>query len=258
MMEMEKKDRVQEVVAPEDIYPINSKSDRLKVFLAGGITGCPDWQSEFTEKLRKKELERGIYLFNPRRPEFDVDNKAMEQEQIAWEYKALAEVDITIFWFSEGGQNMITLYELGMWANSRSRPAVVGVHPDYIRAVDVRTQTQLAKGNKIPMSETIDGLVNAATRAINLYEKPNEKNRCMTCRYFKTRKSPALTWEERRRLIEEEHPDMKNDWVGFLADKEDIGGLDESDYGKCTNVKLPELRENEFYGKDFGCIYHKK
>lgn len=115
------------------------------VFLAGGITNCPNWQKEVAGAL--KDLE--ITIFNPRRKNFPIHDRALAREQIEWEYERLRQADILSFWFSEGSLNPIVLFELG-GALERALPMVLGIHPEYPRKQDVEIQTALKKPGVIP------------------------------------------------------------------------------------------------------------
>ncbi len=121
--------------------PDKEKSRFKSVFLAGGITNCPDWQSYVAEKLKGLP----IAVFNPRRKSYPQDKKYIF-EQIEWEHQRLREADILAFWFSEGSLNPIVLFELGS-ALERDKPIIVGVHPDYPRKTDVEIQTKLERPN---------------------------------------------------------------------------------------------------------------
>ena len=55
------------------------------VFLAGGITDCPDWQAEMVEMLSDTDLT----LFNPRRADFPIGDPLAAQKQIKWEHDHL-------------------------------------------------------------------------------------------------------------------------------------------------------------------------
>ncbi|GAA1267215.1 hypothetical protein Psi02_08990 [Planotetraspora silvatica] len=105
------------------------------VFLAGGITDCPDWQAEVAAGL----ADLPVAVLNPRRAAFE-DSPEAAAEQIGWEYRHLAACDMVLFWFP-GSRSVqpIALYELGMWAG-RSKPIVVGADPAYIRRLDVEVQ----------------------------------------------------------------------------------------------------------------------
>lgn len=113
------------------------------LFLAGGITNCPDWQTEVIEGLSHHS---NLNIFNPRRTSYPMDDPLEAERQITWEFDFLKDATEIAVWFSKGSMNPIVLYELGLWVNSRPEiPAFIGVHPDYPRKVDVEIQTKLAR-----------------------------------------------------------------------------------------------------------------
>lgn len=118
------------------------KKNETSVFLAGGITNCPDWQSKLIELLKDTP---DLVMFNPRRKNFPIKDPNAAEEQISWEYDNLKEVDNLIFWFSRGSLNPIVLYELGIHLNSSNRPGIIGLDPKYERNQDVEIQTKLAR-----------------------------------------------------------------------------------------------------------------
>lgn len=133
------------VTAPDEIYSIEN-SNNTKIFLAGGITNCPDWQSELIEMIQNhRALANGVTIYNPRRKDFPIEDPSASETQITWEYNHLRDADAVIFWFSRGSLNPIVLYELGMWGNSRNRNFVVGIDSEYERKQDVILQIELAK-----------------------------------------------------------------------------------------------------------------
>ena len=129
------------IEAPKEVYSI-ANAHNAKLFLAGGITNCPDWQSWVVSELRDKE---NLTIYNPRRKKFDVSDPNATEQQIAWEFEHLRDADIVLFWFSKGSLNPIVLYELGMWGNSTDRPCLIGIDPEYERKEDVYIQTKLAR-----------------------------------------------------------------------------------------------------------------
>ena len=136
------------ITAPEEEYSL-AVQHSWKIFLAGGITNCPDWQSEIIELIHQKyaahEVEVNLTLYNPRRPSFPMDKPEEAERQIVWEYQHLKEADEYIFWFAKGSLNPIVLYEYGRWVTSSTKSALVGVDPDYERKEDVLVQTALAR-----------------------------------------------------------------------------------------------------------------
>lgn len=110
------------------------------VFLAGGITGCPDWQKELVTLLDNSDL----ILFNPRRADFPINDPNAAQEQISWEHDYLRIANAISFWFAKDTIQPITLYELGSWSMS-DKPIFIGIHPEYPRRQDVEIQTKLIR-----------------------------------------------------------------------------------------------------------------
>lgn len=105
------------------------------IFLAGGISGCPDWQKEMVELLKDTDLT----IFNPRRENFDLSNALVTEEQIEWEFDHLR-------WFPKETLCPITLFELGAWSHTM-KPLFVGMDPDYQRRKDVEVQLKLARAD---------------------------------------------------------------------------------------------------------------
>ncbi len=122
------------------------------LFLAGGITGCPDWQKEMITKLQDLPLA----IFNPRRTHFP-QHINVDREQIEWEYTYLRKATAVSFWFPEETLCPITLYELGAWSMS-DKKIFLGVHPNYQRIVDIKIQTALVRPD-ITLVQTLDELI---------------------------------------------------------------------------------------------------
>lgn len=140
------------VEAPNDLQvPIGSFS----VFLAGGITNCPDFQAEIVSKL--KNLPDSLIIFNPRRKDFPIYDPSAAEAQIRWEFNALRKVDLISFWFPKETLCPIVLLELGSWIVLK-KPLVIGVHPDYARKQDVTIQTALARPG-LPIFDNLDDVV---------------------------------------------------------------------------------------------------
>ena len=102
------------------------------VFLAGGITGCPDWQMELAYMLQGSDL----ILLNPRRAKFPIDDPDAAYDQIVWEFQHLRKADVIAFWFPKEQIQPIALYELGAWLPSPKR-VFVGVEHGYPRERDI-------------------------------------------------------------------------------------------------------------------------
>jgi hypothetical protein len=135
--------------APENYI---KTSDRKALFLAGGITNCPDWQSEIVNLLKDAD----ITILNPRRKNFPIDNPNASEEQIKWEFAHLRKADIIQFWFPKESICPIALYELGAWSMTRI-PLFIGVDEMYERRIDIEEQTALVRP-EIRIVYSLEGL----------------------------------------------------------------------------------------------------
>jgi hypothetical protein len=127
---------MQVITAPETTPPRYSRS----VFLAGGITDCPNWQADFIDLLSDEPLT----AYNPRQPNFNVRDPDASDAQVEWEFNALEAAGAVSFWFPCETLCPITLYELGAWS-AAGKPILVGCHPNYARKFDVVKQTTLRR-----------------------------------------------------------------------------------------------------------------
>lgn len=119
-----------------DTYQGNGRT----LFLAGGITGCADWQSEIATLLN----DTAWVLLNPRRKNFPQHDPAAAERQIRWEHDHLRAASAILFWFPSETLCPITLYELGV-CSMMDKPLFIGLHPDYARRIDVEIQTRLVR-----------------------------------------------------------------------------------------------------------------
>lgn len=124
------------------------------LFLAGGITGCRDWQAELVEMLKD---EKHLVILNPRRKNFPIDDTNSSRAQIEWEYKHLGMASAVSFWFPKETLCPITLYELGKQSAHYFKPIMVGVHPKYKRREDVEIQTKLIRP-EVRIAKSLEGL----------------------------------------------------------------------------------------------------
>lgn len=133
------------------------------LFLAGGITGCPDWQAEVCHRL----VDTGLILLNPRRPDFPVDDPSAAAAQIRWEFEHLGRATARLFWFPAQTVCPIALYELGRWAAlAPGQPLFVGTAPGYPRRLDVLEQLNLARPD-VRVTSHLDDLEFAVRVAFN-------------------------------------------------------------------------------------------
>lgn len=157
--------RIKLIEAPNTLYSFEEVI-KPKLFVAGGITGTYNWQDVFLRTL-DNYLIRGktLIAYNPRREDFDMLDKTMEEEQICWEYQHLAKADIISFWFTPETLCPITLYELG-YALGKGRNVVIGIDPKYKRRDDVIIQANLA-GYKGSFVNSLDLLAKEVVHKIH-------------------------------------------------------------------------------------------
>jgi hypothetical protein len=65
--------------------PNDDDGDGPSLFLAGGITGCPDWQRQLRDEL----ADTALTLLNPRRTQFPIGDPRAAPVQIEWEHRHL-------------------------------------------------------------------------------------------------------------------------------------------------------------------------
>ncbi len=138
-------------------------SHRTSVFLGGGISNCPNWQSEMAKLLSDTKL----VLLNPRREAFDLMDPTASEIQIVWEHTYLKLSTGILFWFPEETLCPITLYELGFWLGKGGKPIFIGCHPNYKRKFDVEFQAKLVR----PELKVVDTLV-ALAEQVRVYDWP--------------------------------------------------------------------------------------
>ena len=89
----------------------------VDLFLAGGITNCPDWQAEALVLLGNQD----IAVANPRRKRALALQGKGATHQIEWEYEYLRRARVVLFWFPKESLCPIALFELGKELESGSR-----------------------------------------------------------------------------------------------------------------------------------------
>lgn len=118
------------------------KDGMPSIFLAGGISDCPDWQKEIASQLK----DENVILLNPRREDFPMDDPNASFHQIKWEYDHLRKATAVIFWFPKETMCPIVLFELGTWIVSK-KPILIGMDREYERKQDVQIQSVLERGD---------------------------------------------------------------------------------------------------------------
>lgn len=129
------------ITAPEKFVRTNPGIS--SVFLAGGISNCPDWQSDLISHVKFGFSDKEhLFLFNPRRPEFDLSKRGEAARQMTWEHEHLEHAGTILFWFPKETLCPITLFELGNYLE-KNKHIIIGCDPHYKRKEDVAYQTYL-------------------------------------------------------------------------------------------------------------------
>ena len=146
---------VKVVTAPEKVdFP----EDSVKIFLAGGIQKCEDWQNELISMFEEYEYDHEIYLINPRRDNFPIDNPNAAEEQINWEFEMLEKCNVFTMLFNNSKSDQpICFYELGRniermkvrFPISWDRRIIISSDKDFKRIKDVEIQTKLATNDNV-------------------------------------------------------------------------------------------------------------
>ena len=126
---------------------------QFRVFLAGGITNCPDWQKMVIDELSKYDDTDLLVIFNPRRDSFDATDKSASRKQIEWEFEHQGRSDFNTMFFCDGPSDQpICMYELGKFIEEmdlysmyiNSNDLLITCMSGYKRLEDVLIQTEIA------------------------------------------------------------------------------------------------------------------
>ena len=149
--------------APQNVPDTLHRYHR-RLFLAGGISEAPDWQSDIIKRLASTDL----LILNPRRANYPKNNPAAEREQVGWEHVHLRRAGAVSFWFPSETLCPITLFELGTCI-ARGQTIFVGIHPKYARKTNVLAQLELAR----PEVEAVFSLEKLAEQVKAWANQPN-------------------------------------------------------------------------------------
>jgi hypothetical protein len=127
------------IECPDKYYP---KESDISIFVAGGISGCFNWQQEMIARF--KDHDDNLVMINPRRADYDMSDPELGAKQIEWERAHLIRASAVLFWFPYETLCPITLFELGAMASS-GKKIFVACHPAYQRKFDVEKQISLIR-----------------------------------------------------------------------------------------------------------------
>ena len=148
------------VTAPERVtFP----HDSVKVFLAGGIQRCDEWQQKIINLFKYYGENKNVYIINPRRENFPIHDPNAAEEQITWEFEMLEQCDLfTMLFLDSESDQPICFYELGRnlekmkqrFPKSWFDRIVVTCDEKFKRRQDVEIQTKLATGMSVNIAPT--------------------------------------------------------------------------------------------------------
>lgn len=183
------------IITAPDVYEYDYLD--FKVFLAGGITKCPNWQQMVIDELSKHSGTDRLVIFNPRRTFLDVTYTSASRKQIEWEFEQIGRADLYSMFFCDGPSDQpICMYELGKMTNEISNGynddingLIITCMSGYRRLEDVLIQTELATNDTI-VPEVFDTYEKAvkhhAIEILKKYHKYMEEITSGCSRYLKT------------------------------------------------------------------------
>ncbi len=173
------------VITAPDNYEL--QKDEISVFLAGGITNCPQWQNDIIKRLEEEYYDTyKLVVFNPRRENFPIHDKSASYRQIEWEFENLEKADIFSMYFCSGiSDQPICMYELGRniakmqmrFPIDWNKRIIVSVEDGYKRKQDVLIQTQLSCGAELFVNTQIDNNTLSYYHAYNIFNAYKELKR---------------------------------------------------------------------------------
>lgn len=165
------------ITAPEALVPYNeddtiptNKDFDIRCFLAGGITGCDNWQQKVIKYVKDLDIQHALrpyndlMLINPRRENFPIGDPNAAEQQITWEFNALSDDALSIFsmyFCASDSDQPICMYELGRYLTIMKQKypdaymdmVVISVEKGYKRAQDVYYQVKLMSNDQVQIIE---------------------------------------------------------------------------------------------------------
>ena len=167
------------ITAPTYYEPYDNS---ISVFLAGGITNCPNWQDDVIDGLKDKDGDT-LVIYNPRREHFDITNMSASKQQIEWEFYMIEKCNIFSMYFASSESDQpICMYELGRnilrmqmrYPTDWQERIIISVEDGYKRKQDVLIQTELATNNKVNINNCFSPencLSNHITNIYNTFKR---------------------------------------------------------------------------------------
>ncbi|MDO5067634.1 MAG: nucleoside 2-deoxyribosyltransferase domain-containing protein [Propionibacteriaceae bacterium] len=143
------------------------------VFLAGGITGCPNWQQKAISLI--KAAATGLVVDNPRRSQAIPDHGHQAMAQISWEHCNLTSAGLILVhagWITTtdeqdltlGGTNNWQPWEAGIQHDARCPCALADHHGALNQPTSTRNGTHLNTGVEVQVFTLYGGCVGQGVR----------------------------------------------------------------------------------------------
>ena len=130
-------------VTPADGVATNFKAFDKRIFLAGPITGAPDWQQDMTHELIKLNQDdlHATLICNPRRDTYDAGFSF--DYQVHWDQLHIQNCNIILFYIPKPIDSKFkdryaktTMYELAEMLHTHkyknpNNKIVIAIHPEY-------------------------------------------------------------------------------------------------------------------------------
>lgn len=153
--------------------------EKISCFLGGGITNCDDWQRTVIDTIKSSNIDTSsLILYNPRRPNFPIDDPNASEDQINWEFKYLSDCDIFTMYFcnTKESDQPICFYELGRYVTKK-----VEEEPDYVDKIIVSVEDGFRReADVIYQLRNIDPYIE-----VNTASTPEEHARRILSKYKK-------------------------------------------------------------------------
>lgn len=128
------------------LTPKDNPKQKIDLFLAGGISDCPDWQKEIIDLIFESLLKnKDVVIANPRLSSGLEKTGFKAEQQIIWEWNALKNSKNISFWFPKETLCPITLFEYGKFLSDTSKNIFCGADKRYKRFFDLTVQTRLER-----------------------------------------------------------------------------------------------------------------
>ena len=166
----------QKIIYKENlIIPTNYiETENSVVFLAGPITGAPNWHEKAIEIFQ--DLAPDLFIASPKLPDFVGEGAVSYNDQVAWESHYLNEAGkkgVIMFWLAEEEKHSCyyqhartSRFELGEWMakhQSENANLVVGIASDF----PGRQYIKLRLTNDCPKIPLVNSLYDACESVTN-------------------------------------------------------------------------------------------